>query len=249
MTTSAGARSRLTHVIQWSGGIGSWATAQRVAAEHGTKDMILLFCDTLSEHPDLHRFSRDAADQLGLPITRVADGRTPFQVFRDVRFLGNNRIAPCSRILKQIPARCWLESHLEPESTVLYVGIDSTEVRRTTSIVRGWAPWRVEFPMCEEPHLSKADMLDWAIQLGVRPPALYYPPYSLSHNNCGGWCIRAGIGQWVRMLHADPQGFAIVEAAEQELREELGDVAILRSRRGGHSRPLPLAQLHRREAA
>ncbi|WP_157431585.1 hypothetical protein [Actinomadura hibisca] len=37
-----GAGSRVAHVIQWSGGISSWATAQRVAAEHGVQDMVLL---------------------------------------------------------------------------------------------------------------------------------------------------------------------------------------------------------------
>jgi hypothetical protein len=240
--------SRTVRVVQWSGGIGSWATAQRVAARYGTRDMLLLFADTLVEHPDLHRFSREAASQLGLEVIRVCDGRTPWQVFRDVRFLGNSRVAPCSRILKQAPARRWLESHLDPESTVLYVGIDHAEKVRTPPIVAGWAPWRVEFPMCEPPYLTKADMLDWAVRTGPRPPALYYPPYSLAHNNCGGWCIRAGIRQWTRMMAADPEGFARAEAEEQALRAELGDVAILRDRRGGVSRPLPLSRLRARSA-
>jgi len=211
--------------------------------------MVLLFSDPLSEHPDLHRFSRDAAEQLGLQVVRVCDGRTPFQVFRDVRFLGNNRVAPCSRILKQAPARRWLETHHDPQDTLLYVGIDQTEAIRTLPIVRGWAPWRVEFPMCAEPYLSKADMLDWAVQLGLRPPALYYPPYSLGHNNCGGWCVRAGIRQWTHMLAVDPAGFARVEAEEEDLRRQLGDVAILRDRRGGIARPLSLSRLRERSAA
>jgi hypothetical protein len=242
-------RSQPARVIQWSGGIGSWATAQRVAAEYGTQDMVLLFSDTLVEHPDLHRFSRDAAEQLGLPVTRVCEGRTPFEVFRDVRYLGNSRVAPCSRILKQDPAKRWLETHFNPRDTILYVGIDHAEAARRRPIVSGWAPWQVEFPMCEPPHLTKQDMLDWAIRLGLRPPALYYPPYSLSHNNCGGWCVRAGVRQWIHMLAVDPDGFAHAEAAEEELRHELGDVAILRDRRGGVTRPLPLSRLRQRTAA
>jgi hypothetical protein len=31
---------------------------------------------------------------LGVPVTVVADGRTPFEVFADQRFLGNSRLAP-----------------------------------------------------------------------------------------------------------------------------------------------------------
>ncbi|WP_174555108.1 hypothetical protein [Actinomadura hibisca] len=198
----------------------------------------------------MYRFSHQAAEQLGLPVHRVCDGRTPFELFRDVRFLGNNRIAPCSRLLKQIPARRWLENAIgDPANAVLYVGIDHAEEHRTASITRGWTPWRVQYPMCDKPHLTKEEMLDWAISLGLRPPALYYPPYSLPHANCGGFCVRAGIRQWRHMLTVDPHGFARVEAEEEELRAELGDVAILRDRRGGYSRPLPLAQLRQREAA
>lgn len=236
------------HVVQWSGGIGSWAAAQRVAAQHGTERMVLLFADVLAEHPDLHRFSREAAEQLGLPVVRVCDGRTPFQLFRDVRFLGNNRVAPCSAHLKLRPARRWLETHHHPSHAVLYIGIDSFESHRTPAIEKGWAPWRVKFPMCSPPFLTKADMLTWARDLGLRPPALYDPPYSLPHANCGGWCVRAGIRQWTHMLTVDPDGFRQIEAAEQELREALGDVAILRDRRGGRSRPLPLSELRHRAA-
>ncbi|WP_019632461.1 hypothetical protein [Actinomadura atramentaria] len=249
--TSTGTTSttEVWHVVQWSGGIGSWATAQRVAAAHGTDRMILLFADVLVEHPDLYRFSRQAAARLGLGVTRVCDGRTPFELFSDVRFLGNNRIAPCSRILKQLPARRWLEAELPPDRTVLYVGIDSFEKHRAPAIAKGWRPWRVEFPLLQRPHLTKDDMLAWATSLRLRPPALYVPPYNLRHNNCGGFCVRAGIRQWTRMLTVDPDGFAEAEAAEARMRDQLGDVAILRDRRDGRSRPLPLAELRHRTTA
>ncbi|HEU5155363.1 MAG TPA: hypothetical protein VFU43_00045 [Streptosporangiaceae bacterium] len=243
--TSPGSSAGPLRVVQWSGGIGSWAAAQRVAAAHGTRRMVLLFANVLVEHPDLYRFSRQAADQLGVPVTRVCDGRTPWQLFGEVRFLGNSRIAPCSHLLKQVPCRTWLEHVTAPDAAILYVGIGVFEEHRTTSIERGWAPWRVEFPMCHEPYLSHDDMLDWARDLGMRPPLLYEPPYSLQHNNCGGFCVRTGIRQWSRMLELDPAGYSQAELHEQRLRAELGDVAILRDRSGGGSRPLPLTELPR----
>jgi hypothetical protein len=76
-----------------------------------------------------------------------ADGRTPFEVYWDVRFLGNSRLAPCSRILKQVPARRWLSAHCDPASTTVYVGIDAGETRRIAGIRLGWSPWTVEFPL------------------------------------------------------------------------------------------------------
>jgi hypothetical protein len=54
--------------------------------------------DTKVEDPDLWRFVRDAAAHLGVTPVVVADGRTPWQIFADQRFIGNSRIAPCSVI-------------------------------------------------------------------------------------------------------------------------------------------------------
>lgn len=36
-------------VVNFSGGIGSWAAARRVADHHGTDGLVLLFADTLIE--------------------------------------------------------------------------------------------------------------------------------------------------------------------------------------------------------
>ena len=37
------------HVVMFSGGVGSWMAARRVAERHGTADLTLLFADTLIE--------------------------------------------------------------------------------------------------------------------------------------------------------------------------------------------------------
>jgi hypothetical protein len=145
--------------VQFSGGIGSWAAAMRVAEEHGTDNLILL--------------AADAGAHLGVDPVIVSDGRTPWQVFADQRFVGNSRVAPCSLHLKQRPCRRWLTERADPERTVLYVGIDWSEQRRVPAIERGWAPWTVRFPMCDSPYLSKDQMPDWARAEGLRPPRLY----------------------------------------------------------------------------
>jgi len=70
------------HVVQFSGGIGSWAATQRVIAEHGTADLVLLFADTKVEDDDLYRFLDDAAAQIGVPVTVVADWPHPVSGLR-----------------------------------------------------------------------------------------------------------------------------------------------------------------------
>src|SRR6266853_2955096 len=112
----------MKHVVMFSGGIGSWAAAKRVATRIGTKNLTLLFSDTLVEDADRYRFLDDAAANIGITPIRIADGRTPWEVYRDERFLGNSRADPCSKLLKRQPAERWLRENCDPHNTVVYLG-------------------------------------------------------------------------------------------------------------------------------
>lgn len=235
------------HVIMLSGGITSWAAARRVADHHGTSNLALLFADTLIEDEDLYRFLADVERDIGVPITRVADGRTPAEVDVDRRWLSNSRTAQCSLELKIKPCRRWLTEYTEPTSATVYVGIDWTthDAGRLPAIERGWAPWPVKAPLLDPPHLTKADCITAARQRGITEPRLY--ALGFAHNNCGGRCIRGGQAQWAHLLRVFPDRYAAAEAHEQRMRDMLGaDVTILRDRTGGATRPLPLAELRQR---
>jgi hypothetical protein len=227
----------MRHVIMFSGGIGSWATAKRVAEQHGTQDMVLVFADVKGDNPsphvgedeDTYRFIKDAAENIGAELVIVKDGRDIWQVFKDDRFLGNSRLANCSKFLKQRPSRKWLEENCPPEDTVVYVGIDWTETKRLPAIEKAYLPYLAKAPLCDPPFLDKQDMIAWAESEGLKPPRLYEKGFP--HNNCGGGCVRAGQGQFKLLLEQDPARYAVWEQKEQELRDYLGkDVAILRDR-------------------
>jgi hypothetical protein len=248
LSSASTRRSQLTkHVVMWSGGITSWATARLVIERHGKDNTVLLFADTNAEDEDLHRWNRDAAAQLGMELIRVADPeeRDPWQVFEDARWIGNTRIALCSHKLKQEPCRDWLADNTDPASTVLYVGLDWTEPHRIPAVRNGWAPWPVEFPLTEPPFRDKEQLNAEARALGLEIPRLY--GLGFAHNNCGGACVKGGQAQWVRLLEVFPERFAKVEAFEQRMRTKLGkDVSILRDRTGGTTKPLTLAELRSR---
>jgi hypothetical protein len=235
-------------VVQFSGGVGSWAAAKRVAAEHGTDGLILLFADTLIEDEDLYRFLGQAAADVGGELVKIAEGRDPWQVFFDERFLGNTRIDPCSKILKRELLRAWLEARYQPDEAIVYLGIDWTEAHRFKAAKERWSPYRVEAPLCERPLVSKPQLLDQLRAAGIEPPRLYRMGFP--HNNCGGFCIKAGQGTFAKLLEQMPERYAYHERREQELREYLGkDVAILRDREGGETRPLTLRQFRERREA
>lgn len=51
----------MKHIVQYSGGTGSWAAAKRVADLHGPENVTLLFTDVLMEDGDLYRFLIEGA--------------------------------------------------------------------------------------------------------------------------------------------------------------------------------------------
>lgn len=243
----------MKHVVMFSGGIGSWACAKRVAEKHGTDDLYLLFSDVkgfndnphIGEDEDTYRFIKEAADNVGGELVIVRDGRDIWQVFKDKRFLGNSRLASCSHELKQKPARKWLEENCPPEETIVYVGIDWSETHRLPSIIRNYLPYVAEAPLTDEPFLDKAQLIEWARKEGLQTPRLY--DLGFAHNNCGGGCVRAGQGQFKQLLQIMPDRFAVWEQKEKEIQEFLDkDVTILKEQKKGVRKNLSLEELRLR---
>lgn len=232
----------MKHIVMFSGGIGSWAAAKRVVAKHGAADVTLLFTDTRMEDKDLYRFLDEAAANVGAPLVRIAEGRNPWHVFFDERFLGNSLRDPCSKILKRQMADRWLQNNCDPTNTVVHVGIDWSEEHRYTGLRdrRAVDGWRYEAPMCESPYLSKTDMQGWLKQEGIEIPKLYR--LGFSHNNCGGFCIKAGQGHFANLLRTMPDVYARHEGMEQAIRAYLDKpVTVLTDRSGdGKKKPLTL---------
>lgn len=240
----------------FSSGAGSWAAARRVADTHGTTNLFLLFSDVKGNNDDEHtgedadnyRFLREAAADIGGTLVWLNEGRDIWQVFHDKRFLGNQRQANCSHLLKQKPARMWLNANCDPSNTTIHVGIDWTEEHRMAAIKRNYAPFTVSAPLCERPYVDRDQVLADLRSRDIEPPRLYRMGFA--HANCGGFCVRAGHGHFLTLLTEMPERYAYHERKEQELREYLNkDVAILRDRTGGTVTPLTLRAFRERAQA
>ena len=85
-------------------------------------------------------------------------------------------------------------------------------------------------------------MLKELNDLGIETPKLY--KLGFSHNNCGGFCVRAGQGHFKNLLEQKPELYKHHEEKEQEMRQFLDkDVSILRRQIKGIKQRLPLKQL------
>lgn len=175
----------------------------------------------------------------------LADGRAPWDVFRYKKFIGNSRTAQCSHVLKQEPADRWIRSIFKEGECAIYLGIDWTEMHRMAAPVRSWAPYQVEFPMCEEPYLDKEEMLQSLDAIGIKRPRLY--DMGFSHNNCSALCVRGGQGHWARVHEMLPEQYAYQEGKEKDMREFLGkNVSMLKQVRKKTTYSLTLEELRKR---
>lgn len=124
----------------------------------------------------------------------------------------------------------------------MYVGIDWTEIHRLEKVVKNWVPYKVLAPMCQEPLICKNEMLDSLSEDGIKIPRLY--EMGFSHNNCGGFCVKAGQGHFANLFKKMPERYAYHEQKEQEMIKFLGiNVAILKRTKNKVTMPLSLKKL------
>jgi hypothetical protein len=232
-------------VVQYSTGAGSAEVAWRVVDAHGPEEVVLLTADTRVEDPDNWRFAREVADRLGCEWVVLADGRTPMEVGRSVRVVPNNRMAVCSRILKRELLRTYIDAHFDPADTVIYLGYDWTEEHRIKAAWPQWEPYKVAAPLADPPYLMKPQLLALFRERGIEPPELYRQGFS--HANCGGACVRGGQAQWALLLQVNRPRYLDWEAEEEKSRVFLGkDIAILRDRTDGETKPMTLREFRER---
>jgi hypothetical protein len=231
-----------------SSGKASWYVGKLVKQRMSPEDRLtLLFADVkgnstsphAGEDEDNYRFLHEGSANVGGELVILNEGRDIWEVFKDDKFLGNSRLANCSKFLKQKPCRDWLEANCDPENTIVYVGIDWTEKRRLAAIEKAYLPYRAVAPLCDAPFITSAQIDQALKDEGIAPPRMYGKGYP--HANCGGGCVRAGQGQFGLLLRENPERFAYWEAKEQEVREHLDKpVTILRRQERGQPVPVTL---------
>lgn len=156
----------------------------------------------------------------------IYDGRDMWEVFKKNRWLGNSRLAHCTKDLKQKVSFEWVQANYSPEECTLYIGMDWTEEHRKKAPIENWHPYEVRFPMCDEPYLAKEDLSEELAILNIELPILY--KLGFSHNNCGGVCVKGGQKHFINLLEHFPERFEYMVQKEKEIAEFLdANVTIL----------------------
>lgn len=163
-------------------------------------------------------------------LTWLADGRTPWEVFRDVRFIGSNRAAVCAKALKRTLADGYIRDRYDLATTTVHVGIDAFEAWRLAELRKAVPNFRWDAPLCWEPHWDKAQMREALPALGIRESVAYM--LGETHDNCSGGCVQKGQGGWAKLHRDDPTTFNYNADEESDWQADIGNttVAVLRDR-------------------
>lgn len=204
------------HIVSLSGGTSSAVAADRVITRYGRKNVTLWFADTNWEDEDLYRFMADCLKRwdgktvtflkgimpksvnrfLGTKLIVHTDGRTPLQVAEQQKIIPNNFLAPCTFRLKIEPFTAFLKTF--PRPVTVHLGLNWDEQHRMPAPKANYEAIdgvTVDFPLLWQPYCwdTRQEIRDW----GIKIPRLY--ELGFSHNNCGGRCVKQGIGEWNRL--------------------------------------------------
>lgn len=191
----------MKHVISVGGGISStWLLVDRVVAKYGAENVTAVICPVENEHPDVWHLCDAVSRKYGIEIKRIGQAYDIWQVFFKTRMMGNPFADPCSRILKREKMAAYMRTYHAPADTVLHVGITADEIDRMLAITANWKRqgYKVEADLADEPKLTRDVLIEMCKAEFGFVPQLYLEGFS--HNNCGGFCIKAGKGQFARLL-------------------------------------------------
>lgn len=240
----------MKYIVNVSGGLTSFEALRRTLDRYGKENTHAYFADTLQEDEDLYRFIADQRRYFGIEIERVADGRTIFQTWKDrrcitLRLPNGADVAPCSMILKREVIDKVITARYKPGEYVRVFGYEWSEIDRMSRLEEDIFPEKAWFPLAERPFVDKCHITNFLESVGIVVPRLY--TLGFEHNNCGGGCVKAGHAHWAHLWFTLKDRYLMWEEKEQEIREYLGkDIAILKDRRGGQSRPMTLREFRLR---
>lgn len=219
-------------VVAWFSCGAASAVATKLAIEkYG--DVTIYYTDPGKEHKDNPRFLADCEKWFERKITTLKSDRyaDAMEVCESVRYLSSEQGAPCTAMMKKIPAgRVWQLGDVE------IFGYTADELDRLER-------WKVEnderiieCPLIDQ-RITKAECFKRLMAAGIELPTMYR--LGFRNNNCIG-CVKArdSIDYWKRVRKHFPADFERVAKLEKEL-----GYAINRVTRDGKKVKVPLYDL------
>lgn len=215
-----------TYIVSVSGGLTSIEAWKRCLDKYGHENTVPVFADVgtvvedgkvvSGEDEDLFRFLDEVETVLGQKCHRIQHHKYKciWDAFFGERFVTNGLVDTCSKFLKR---EILDKFAAQFPHNVRVVGFSWLEKSRMTDFQR-YIPnsW---FPLAEPPYLTSEDIGRQWQALGIEPPRMYAQGFS--HNNCGGLCFKAGLGQAYDVWKLTPHRYEYNERMQERFLAEV----------------------------
>lgn len=220
-------------VVSVSGGLTSFEAWRRAVEKYGKGNVTPIFADVgtviedgeivCGEDGDLYRFLRDSEHLMKQRIVRLRHPkyRNIWEAFFGQRFMGNTLVDTCSKYLKREVIAKWMKENAPADTMVLgFSWLEMSRAKKYQAIVpNSW------MPLCEPPYVTNDDISAWLVERGVEPPRLYAE--GASHNNCGMFCVKSGLGQLHDLWRTRIKRYLYNERMELKFRAEINQTATI----------------------
>lgn len=220
-------------VASVSGGLTSFEAWRRAVEKHGAENVTAIFADVgtviedgevvSGEDEDLHRFLGDTERLMGCEIIRLKHHKYHciWDAFFGERFMGNTMLDTCSKFLKREVISKWIKANAPAATMVLgFSWLESSRAKKYQQLVpNSW------MPLQESPYVINDEISAWLRARGVEPPRNY--ELGVSHNNCGLFCVKGGLGQLYLLWRVRLRRYLYNERMELKFRAEINPKATI----------------------
>jgi len=206
----AAMESTSNRVVCWFS-CGAASSYAAYLAKQRFKDIELVYCKVIEEHPDSLRFLADFEKVIGQEIKIIGDAEMEYsahRVFEKRGFIKNQYGAPCTMILKK-----WQRENYQKPTDIQIFGYTVEEQHRVDRFIDSNNDVTALFPLVEE-NITKKDCLEWLTEKGIELPVMYKLGYQ--NNNCIG-CVKGGMGYWNAIRVDFPEAFDKAAKLERKL--------------------------------
>lgn len=192
-------------IIGWfSCGITSAVACKLAVEKYGKNNVVLIYIEIDSAHPDNERFISDCEKWIGVKIhrRRCYKYRDQFDVIEKLRYINGPSGARCTQELKK-KVRYEVEKEISFSHQIFGFEFSKKEINRAIRFKQQYPDTKPLFPLIEA-ELSKERCAWYLETVGIELPAMYL--LGFQNNNCIG-CVKGGMGYWNKIRKEFPDVF------------------------------------------
>ena len=187
-------------IVSWFS-CGVTSTVSTILTLEKYKDIVIVYCETGSEHPDNERYIKDCEKLFEQKIIKIKNPKFKniYDVWDYTGYIENPYGAKCTLELKKKPR---LEFQ-DKENDLQIFGYINDEPKRIKKFLNNNKDINIELPLVDN-NISKDDCFKKIKDLDIVLPMMYRLGYR--NNNCIG-CVKGAKGYWNKIRKDFPDIF------------------------------------------